>query len=182
MPWACGIPPEKLASASLMPGTRERRKLRGKKPFYYVFDFKGMLPGATANDRISVVTDFWLTQYTVGSVGQNEVNATSFVLNLFETRAKQRFMSLPLLQQVQSPLFAPAPAVGFDATFGGTRANSPLATPAHAARLFRFVQPAFFSPENYEDRAQFRAADADQGSAHLHLAGGRLPGGVRGLH
>ena len=122
-------PRARLASASLMPGTRERRKLHGKVPFYYVFDFKGLVPGATANDRISVTSDFWLTQYTVGVVAQNEVNQTSIALNLFETRAKRRFMSLPLLQQVQSPLFVPAPTVGFDATFGGTRASSTLATP-----------------------------------------------------
>jgi hypothetical protein len=122
-------PRARLASASLMPGTRERKKLRGKVPFYYVFDFKGMLPGATANDRISVTSDFWPVQYTIGVVAQNEVNATSFALNLFETRAKQRFMSLPLLQQVSSPLFVPAPLVGFDATFGGTLASSALATP-----------------------------------------------------
>jgi hypothetical protein len=120
-------PTKKLASASLMPGTRERRKLHGKTLFLYVFDFPNVAAGVTANDRISVLSDFLLTQMTC-SVTPNQSAGfplNPFQISLFDTVNRRRYMDFPIF----GSSFA-----GLPATYGGLGVGSIV--PAFTAMPF----------------------------------------------
>jgi hypothetical protein len=87
-------PVGKLASAAYFPSASERRVLRGKARFQYVFNFAPLAAGGVANDRISVLSDFYWTD-TIGNMlsGGVDVNSISSI-SLFETTGKQRYSNL----------------------------------------------------------------------------------------
>jgi hypothetical protein len=95
-------PRHKMSSAAWMPGTAERRKLRGKTPFWYALSFNvNGAQGGTYNDRFTVTSDFYLTTITAVYFGFGGFPPVfGYSLSLFETKTKRRFMSLPLTAEL----------------------------------------------------------------------------------
>jgi hypothetical protein len=91
------LPMRKLASAAEMPGAAERRKLYGKTPFSYCFNFS-LFPNGVGNDRVTVLSDFfWTTIAASGVQPPATPGNVSFSVALFETKSKRRYMNNPLI-------------------------------------------------------------------------------------
>jgi len=90
-------PTGKLGSAAYFPSASERRVLHGKSRFQYAFNFANVAAGQVANDRVTVMSDFYWTDSIASSVFTGGFFNIGGSISLFETKGKQRYSNLTLL-------------------------------------------------------------------------------------
>jgi len=89
-------PTGKLGSAAYFPSPSERRILHGKSRFQYAFNFAAVPAGQVANDRVTVMSDFYWTDTIASSAFSGGAFNVAGSISLFETKGKQRYSNLTL--------------------------------------------------------------------------------------
>lgn len=102
----CWLPSRKIAAAAYVPGARERKPLRGGRPYFYVFNFS-LAANQTFENRVSVPADFIGYALMVSStVGNTQANPGARI-QMLDAKRKKRFSIIGLN----------------DAVFGGSAQN-----------------------------------------------------------